>query len=89
MAVLGKEKKLLALAKADRGFVGQRHLSGQEGDINASSGKGGLDKRDWKNRPKYVIIVLRVVTRNKYDVGFMFFFFFLFIKTCQINMMLY
>lgn len=41
-AVLGKEKKLLALAKADRGFVGQRQLSGQEGDINANSGQGRL-----------------------------------------------
>ncbi|CAM9704470.1 unnamed protein product, partial [Ectocarpus fasciculatus] len=38
-AALGKEKKLLALAKADRGFVGQRNLSGGEGDINSTSGR--------------------------------------------------
>lgn len=39
-AALGKEKKLLALAKADRGFVGQRNMSGGEGDINTASGQG-------------------------------------------------
>lgn len=38
-AALGKEKKLLALAKADRGFVGQRNISGGEGDINSASGR--------------------------------------------------
>lgn len=38
-AALGKEKKLLALAKADRGFVGQRNISGGEGDINSASGQ--------------------------------------------------
>lgn len=38
-AALGKEKKLLALAKADRGFVGQRSISGGEGDINSASGQ--------------------------------------------------
>lgn len=42
-AVLGRERKLLSLAKADRGFVGHRPLSGQEGDLNTNSGKGGLD----------------------------------------------
>lgn len=39
-AALGKETKLLALAKADRGFVGQRNISGGEGDINSASGRG-------------------------------------------------
>lgn len=39
-AALGKEKKLLALAKADTGFVGERHISGAEGDISSLSGQG-------------------------------------------------
>lgn len=37
---LGNEKKLLALAKADSGFLMQRKLSGAEGNINSSSGRG-------------------------------------------------
>lgn len=42
-AALGQEKKLLALAKADRSFVGHRPLSGHEGDINSSNGRGASD----------------------------------------------
>lgn len=43
-AALGKEKKLLALAKADRGFVGQRNISGGEGDIDSASGQCEAEK---------------------------------------------
>lgn len=42
-AALGKDKKLMALAKADRMFVGHRPLTGQEGDINTKSGQGKFD----------------------------------------------
>lgn len=45
-AALGKEKKLLALAKADRGFVGQRNISGGEGDINSASGQCEAEREE-------------------------------------------
>lgn len=45
-AALGQERKLLALAKADRSFVGHRPLSGHEGDISSSDGRGGAHFAD-------------------------------------------
>lgn len=47
-AALGKEKKLLALAKTDRGFVGQRDISGGEGDINTASGRCEAEKMRYR-----------------------------------------
>lgn len=38
--VLGDNKKLLALAKADSGFLNQRALSGAEGSLDGKTGRG-------------------------------------------------